>query len=447
MSACRLARCLVYSGLAAIVFGLSKVHAAYIADPPYDYTGSFRFTWSLAYIGGLYVAAYGAGLPDLTRSRRSTWLSSLAAPLLAAGGVSILQLVVGDALLPRFVVFGAALLAVPWLAGCAALAQRGRTREAGRYRVVVVGEPAAAELLRLDLGHAPERPASLVAVLHPDAARDVADGQHPLVDVARAARATVVVLDRTGQADEALVSQAAALHAAGVRIRTLSLFYEEWLGKLPAGELERVSLMFDIGELHRWRYGRAKRVADVLVALLCLPVLLVVIPLVLLGNLAGNRGPLLYRQPRVGRHGAEFEILKLRTMVPDGGRLANEWTVEDDPRITRFGRVLRRTHLDELPQLLNILKGELSLVGPRPEQPRYVAELTDKLPFYDIRHLVRPGLTGWAQVKYGYAGNEADALEKLQYEFFYLRRQGLAFDARILGRTLRALLGGQGRGR
>lgn len=447
MSACRLARCLVYTGLAAIVFGLSKVHAASIADPSYDYTGSFRFTWSLAYIGGLYVAAYGAGLPDLPRTRRSTWLSALAAPLLAAGGVSVLQLVVGDALLPRFVVLGAALLAVPWLAGCAALAQRGRTREAGRDRVVVVGEPAAAELLRLELGQAPERSASVVAVLRPDAATRGADGQRPLVDVARSTGATVVVLDRTGQADERLVSQAATLHAAGVRIRTLSLFYEEWLGKLPAGELERVSLMFDIGELHRWRYGRAKRVADVLAALLCLPVLLVVIPLVLLGNLVGNRGPLLYRQPRVGRHGGEFEILKLRTMVPEGGHLANEWTVEDDPRITRFGGVLRRTHVDELPQLLNILKGELSLVGPRPEQPHYVAELTDKLPFYDIRHLVRPGLTGWAQVKYGYAGNEADALEKLQYEFFYLRRQGLAFDARILGRTLRALLGGQGRGR
>ena len=447
MSACRLARCLVYAGLAAIVLGLSKVHATSIADPRYDYTGSFRFTWSLAFIGGLCVAAYGAGLPDLVRSRRSTWLSSLAAPLLAAGGVSVVQLVVGDALLPRFVVFGVALLAIPWLVACASLAQRGQTREAGRDRVVVVGEPAAVALLRLDIGHAPERPASIVAVLHPDAADDVVDGRHPLVDVARATRATVVVLDRSGQVDERLVSQAATLHAAGVRIRTLSLFYEEWLGKLPAGELERVSLMFDIGELHRWRYGRAKRVADISIALLCLPVLLLVLPIVLLGNVVANRGPLLYRQQRVGRHGREFQILKLRTMVPDGERLADEWTVEDDPRITRFGGVLRRTHVDELPQLLNILRGELSLVGPRPEQPQYVAELTDKLPFYEIRHLVRPGLTGWAQVKYGYAGNEADALEKLQYEFFYLRRQDLALDARILGRTLRALLGGHGRGR
>lgn len=445
MTARRLARSLVYLGLGAIVVSLSKVHAAYVADPPYDYTGSFRFSWSIGYIVLLATAAYGAGLPDLTSSRRSTWLSALAAPALAATSMSVLQLAIGDALLPRFVVLGSVLLAVPWLATCAAVAQRGRVRAAERDRVVVVAGPSATELLRLDLLLAPERPASIVAVLDAEKARDVTAGRQPLIEMARASRATVVVLDRTGQADDAVVAQAAVLHAAGVRVRTLSLFYEEWLGKLPAGELERVSLMFDIGELHRWRYGRAKRLADVLVAALCLPVLVVVIPLVLLGNLAGNRGPLLYRQPRVGRHGGEFEILKLRTMVPDGAQLANGWTAEDDPRITRFGGVLRRTHLDELPQLLNILKGELSLVGPRPEQPHYVAELTDKLPFYDLRHLVRPGLTGWAQVKYGYAGNEADALEKLQYEFFYLRRQGLAFDARILGRTLRALLQREGR--
>ncbi len=117
----------------------------------------------------------------------------------------------------------------------------------------------------------------------------------------------------------------------------------------------------------------------------------------------------------------------------------------DDPRITSFGRVLRTTHVDELPQVLNILRGDLAIVGPRPEQPRYVEELRAKLPFYDLRHLVHPGLTGWAQVKYGYAGDESDALEKLQYEFFYLRHQGMVFDLRIMGRTIRSVLGRGGR--
>jgi lipopolysaccharide/colanic/teichoic acid biosynthesis glycosyltransferase len=245
------------------------------------------------------------------------------------------------------------------------------------------------------------------------------------------------------------VAQAGALHAEGVRVRSLTLFYEEWLGKLPISELERASMLFDIGELHRTAYGRAKRLLDIPLALVGCAVLVLLTPFVWLGNLIGSRGPLFYQQERVGKGGQPFRILKFRTMLPRAsGELVNEWTVEDDPRITSFGRVLRRAHLDELPQVVNILKGELGVVGPRPEQPRYVAELEEKLPFYGLRHLVRPGLTGWAQVKYGYAGNETDALEKLQYEFWYLRHQSLRTDARIIGRTVRSVLGGdQGRGR
>jgi lipopolysaccharide/colanic/teichoic acid biosynthesis glycosyltransferase len=121
------------------------------------------------------------------------------------------------------------------------------------------------------------------------------------------------------------------------------------------------------------------------------------------------------------------------------------WTVADDARVTPFGRVMRRVHLDELPQVVNVLRGELSLVGPRPEQPELVKELDAKIPFYGIRHLVRPGLTGWAQVKYPYAASTAETLEKLQYEIFYLRRQSLGLDLRIVARTLRTVVGREGR--
>jgi lipopolysaccharide/colanic/teichoic acid biosynthesis glycosyltransferase len=152
---------------------------------------------------------------------------------------------------------------------------------------------------------------------------------------------------------------------------------------------------------------------------------------------------LLYLQPRVGRNGSTFRVVKFRTMRPRSG--GGEWTGERDPRVTSFGRWLRRTHLDELPQVLNIVRGDLSTVGPRPEQPRYVQELIDKIPFYDLRHRVRPGLTGWAQVKYAYGASDADAMEKLQYEFFYLRHQSLALDLRILGRTVRSVVGHTGR--
>src|SRR3546814_926020 len=258
---------------------------------------------------------------------------------------------------------------------------------------------------------------------------------------------TVLVLDEVAQREPRIVEQAAVRHGQGVSIRSLTVFYEEWLGKLPISELERASLLFDSVEVHRAGYGRAKRVLDVPMALLGCVLLALTAPLVWLLNLRGNRGPLLYRQDRVGKGGAVFTILKFRTMSPRSGDLVNEWTTELDPRITPVGRLLRKTHLDELPQVVNVLRGDPSIVGPRPEQPHYVAELGEKLPFYGLRHLVRPGLTGWAQVKYGYAGNEADALEKLQYEFWYLRHQSLRTDVRVIGRTIRSVLGSEGAGR
>lgn len=440
----RLARVLLYVGTAAAVVGLSKVHAAWVADPPYDYTGSSRFAWSFAYIAILVVSAYGVGLPDLARNRREALVAAAGAASVGAVGISVLQLFGGSALLPRFVVFGSAVVLVPWYVACAVLSTGGRARAEERDRVAVVAGPGEVEILRGDLARNPERHAQVVAALTAEEAASTSPTAKPLVEAVVASRATVVVLSREATIDESIVVQAASLHEAGVRVRTLSLFYEEWLGKLPVFELERVSLMFDVGELHRWRYGRVKRLLDLAIGVAGLVPLALAIPFVAFGDLVANGGSLLYRQDRVGRNGARFEILKFRTMRPDDAA-TGEWTSNDDPRVTPFGRLLRRTHVDELPQVVNILRGDLSVVGPRPEQPRYVEELVAKIPFYDLRHLVRPGLTGWAQVKYGYAGSETDAIEKLQYEFFYLRHQSLSFDLRIMGRTVRSVLGLGGR--
>lgn len=438
----RLARALVPLGIIGVVLGLSKLHAVRHA---YDFTGSFRFGWAILYIGLLWVSAYALGFPDLGR-RRSLWVSAVAA---SAGGallISLTQLLVGSALLPRFVVFGSAVILAPWYVVCTIIATGGARREAVRDRVVVVGGHNDLETIRLELADGAEHPAVLVGMLDIAEALGDGNGAEPLVDRAIADDATLVVLARAAQYDEHIVEQVATLHEAGVRIRTLSDFYEEWLGKLPIAELERVSLMFDIREVHQERYARVKRLVDITVALAATVVFLISLPFVLVGNACANRGKLFYRQARVGQHGRRFSILKFRTMRATADGAPNEWTTEDDPRITPFGRFLRRVHLDELPQVINILRGDLSIVGPRPEQPHYVEELTAKIPFYDLRHLVRPGLTGWAQVKFGYAGDEGDALEKLQYDFYYLRHQSLRLDARICARTTRELfVGGGGR--
>ncbi|MCP5028168.1 MAG: hypothetical protein GY929_17970 [Actinomycetia bacterium] len=439
----RVVRPLMFLGAAVTVLAASKFHAAQVAPAPYDLTSSSRFAWVLTYLGLIALATYAVGLPDLTRGRRSVAKASISATALAALGISLAQLMLGAALLPRFVVFGSALVLIPWFWICANLAADGRARDEELDRVFVVGGSADAADLDLELERGAERPALIVETMESSELATPGARRRPLVELARACEATVVVLDREALGDPRLVSQVAELHEAGIRIRTLALFYEEWLGKLPVGELERVSLLFDIGELHRRRYARQRRVVDLLVGFAGSVALVLLLPVVLVGNLVANRGPLFFRQSRVGHGGRPFEILKLRTMSAGGDSVT--WTTEDDPRITPFGRLLRQTHLDELPQMVNILRGDLALVGPRPEQPAYVEELREKLPFYRLRHLAKPGLTGWAQVKYGYAGSEADALQKLQYEFYYLRHQSLWLDLRVVVRTIRRVVGGLGR--
>ena len=423
---------------AAVVFGLGKFHAAEIGF--YDFTDSYRFSWSIAYVVMLAVAAYGVGLPDLPRSAYQAMGSAFGAALLAAVGISAVQLVMGSQLLPRFVVFWSMLFLVPLWALTGFLAARDRRRQRARDRVLLVASSEDADRLAADMKKNPERRATIVDVLKPSEA-----GGGRVVAAAKSSGASLVVLAREALNDDAVIEQVADLHEHGIRVRTLTLFYDEWLAKLPLSELERVALMFDIGELHRARYGRFKRGMDLLVALVALPAFVLSIPLVLLGDVVANRGPLFYRQRRVGRNNEEFTIWKYRTMRASSDNAPSDWTTENDPRITRFGRVLRKTHVDELPQAINLLRGEISTVGPRPEQPQYVAQLSESIRFYRLRHLVRPGITGWAQVKYDYGSTEIDAMEKLQYEFWYLRHQSLNLDLRVVGRTIRSFVRGGGR--
>jgi lipopolysaccharide/colanic/teichoic acid biosynthesis glycosyltransferase len=444
----RVARVLATSGPFLVVLGLSKYHARFIAEPHYSFSGSSRMPWALAFIGLLLLASYAVGLPDGRPSRRGAVVAAMVATFSAAVGISLAQLAVGVALLPRFVVVGSALVLVPWYVLCARLAVDVDARARSATRVVVVGDLADVSSLWLDLEANPVRPATIAGVLTCDEAA-VRKQHAPIVELVRSCGANLVVLDSAAQQDASVVRQAAMLHQRGVRVRSLLGFYEEWLGKLPISELERVSMMFDIAEVHGTSYVRLKRLLDLTCGIGALVALALVTPIVVVGNLAGNRGPLMYRQSRVGKDGEPFTILKFRTMrvLSPGDDAATSWTTHDDPRITRWGGIMRRAHLDELPQAWNIIRGDISVVGPRPEQQRYVDELTDKLPFYPFRHLVRPGLTGWAQIMYGYAGDEQDALEKLQYEFFYLRHQSLALDLRIIVRSIRSVFVGTGRGR
>ena len=178
------------------------------------------------------------------------------------------------------------------------------------------------------------------------------------------------------------------------------------------------------------------RVFDIIVSVMGILIGLLFLPLIFLGNLIANRGALFYVQDRVGKNRIIFKMIKFRTMIKNAETNGAVWAKKNDNRITSFGRFLRHTRLDEIPQFINILKGDMSLIGPRPERPVFVKELSETLPFYETRHIVKPGLTGWAQVKTPYGSSIDDSLLKLQYDLYYIKHRGFFMDINILIKTL-----------
>jgi len=190
----------------------------------------------------------------------------------------------------------------------------------------------------------------------------------------------------------------------------------------------------------------AKRLTDVALSIIGLGLLGIVLPFLALGNMAANPGPLFYSQTRVGRGGRHYTVIKLRSMLPNAeARSGAVWSSANDPRITPFGKFLRKSRLDELPQFYNVLKGDMSVIGPRPERPEFVDELAAKIPFYRARHAERPGITGWAQVRYSYGSTVEDARIKLEYDLYYVRHAGFYLDLLIAMKTIGEMLRLKGR--
>ncbi|MEY8848366.1 exopolysaccharide biosynthesis polyprenyl glycosylphosphotransferase [Psychroserpens sp. XS_ASV72] len=182
------------------------------------------------------------------------------------------------------------------------------------------------------------------------------------------------------------------------------------------------------------------RLFDILFSILGLVLGSLLLPLILIGNLLGNRGPLFYMQERVGKNGNVFNIVKLRSMVVDAETDGAKWAQKNDARVTTFGKFLRRSRFDEFPQFFNVLKGDMSIIGPRPERPFFVNELSRIIPFYETRHIIKPGLTGWAQVKTRYGSSVDDSLTKLQYDLYYIKHRSIFLDFNIIVKTLSTIL-------
>ena len=414
---------------------LGKIHASYRGL--YDLSSSNRLLWILGMSALSAFFAYAFGLPEKP-SLRTIFRTTVVATVAPVVVIALVQTAVGEFFIPRMLL----LLSIPvntLLLYCIALLSR--RVESSRDRVdlacLLVADDVA-ERVRVDIAFGTEIPVEVTLALA------VSEMQSATEFSARCSTAgvSVVVVQESFAGRPDVVECLRSVHELGMKVRTVTGFYDNYVGKVPVGAGE-LALPVDDPGAHRVFYTRMSRVADICVSAVGLIPLLVLIPIVTVGNLIGNRGPLFYSQARVGKGGTVFQMYKFRSMRAGG--TTSQWTSDADARITAFGRLMRLTHIDELPQFWNILKGDLSLIGPRPEQPSYVEQLNKTIPRYSERHIIKPGLTGWAQVNYPYGASEKDSFEKLQYDLWYVKHQRLWVDVKIVARTFRHVAGMGGR--
>ncbi|MBI3942712.1 MAG: sugar transferase [Chloroflexi bacterium] len=261
-------------------------------------------------------------------------------------------------------------------------------------------------------------------------------------------RVTTLILATTGEVHGQLLQNLMDCLERGVEILPMAFLYEQLTGRVQVenvgGHWSVAMPIYHLGTGALWPV--VKRAMDILLSALGLILLGVALPFIGLAISLNSRGPIFYSQERVGKGGRIFLAWKFRSMIVDAEKETGAvWAQKNDPRITQAGILMRKTRLDELPQLWNILKGEMSLVGPRPERPEFVAQLAQQIPFYRVRLAEKPGLTGWAQVKYPYSDSVESALVKLQYDLYYIKHQNIFLDLLILLKTVQVMLGFKGR--
>lgn len=233
----------------------------------------------------------------------------------------------------------------------------------------------------------------------------------------------------------------------GLQIVSLTQAYEHFWGKLPVHFLDKQWLLTTEGFsiTHNPVGLRVKRLMDICLSILLLAITWPVLLLTIIAIQIDSKGPIFFRQIRTGKDGVDFSIIKFRSMTIDAEKNGAQWATKNDVRVTTVGKWIRLTRIDELPQILNVLKGDMSFIGPRPERPEFNCELEKQIPYYQLRHLLRPGITGWAQVKYPYGASVEDAIEKLQYELYYIKNYTVGLDLLIVLKTIKIVLFGKGR--
>ncbi|OYX91895.1 MAG: sugar transferase, partial [Novosphingobium sp. 35-62-5] len=319
-----------------------------------------------------------------------------------------------------------------------------------RRRVLVLGAGARAERLR-QLGERPEAGFAIVGYIGMSSAAPVVieaihrDAINNMTRYVENLGVSEVVLALEERRNALPLKDLLRIKTTGVHVNDFSTFLERETGRVDLDTVNPSWLIFSDGfSSGRALSSAAKRIFDIAASLLLLSLTLPVIVLFALLVKIDSKGPAFYRQRRVGLYGQTFNVIKLRSMRIDAEVAGAQFAQENDPRVTRIGRFIRKVRIDELPQTWSVLKGEMSFVGPRPERPEFVAELEEQLPYYAERHMVKPGITGWAQINYPYGASLADSRHKLEYDLYYAKNYTPFLDLLILLQTLRVVLWSEG---
>ncbi len=249
-----------------------------------------------------------------------------------------------------------------------------------------------------------------------------------------------IIVAMESRRGELPVQELLSLRFQGITVEEDGTLRERLYGKIQLDGLRPSNFLYSEGFRIHPSQQFTRQVVSILVAALGLVLFLPLFPFVALAIKLSSKGPLFYRQTRVGMGGHNFQVVKFRTMVTDAEAGGAKWATKNDPRVTKIGMFLRKTRVDEIPQLWNVLRGDMGFVGPRPERPEFVAWLSEELPFYYLRTLIRPGLTGWAQVRYGYGATLAETKEKLEYDLYYIKHMSLGLDLLIMFETVKTIL-------
>ncbi len=236
------------------------------------------------------------------------------------------------------------------------------------------------------------------------------------------------------------VEELLGLRFRGIVVEKVDTLFERLSGKIKLEGLRPSTFLYSDGFRMKASQQALRRLASMIAAALGLLLCLPLFPFIILAIRLTSPGPIFFRQTRVGLGGAPFQVVKFRTMYTNAEAAGARWASKDDPRVTSVGRFMRKTRIDEIPQLWNILRGDMDFVGPRPERPEFTPMLSESLPFYYLRHLIRPGLTGWAQVRYGYGATMAENREKLEYDLYYIKHMSLGLDLLIMFETIKTIV-------